>query len=438
MNVKLAVTPAILLNLLSCWSACAGSAAEATVGDARPAWAQAVPSREWYELKDTQYRAAITKLVPKGKYLGYDPIGATVNSFNDPVANADNSAVFFFGGGHNAGTLNGLFKFDTLALSYSMVMPPTPPSKYPPGYTEGTGVKYPSGVGGYFMAKLTDPQDLPYQAPQDAPVASHMYTASDMRGDTIYYFYGSYKRANTKTGQWEQLTGVDIGAQLVKLTPDKKYSHEVLQQGTAAVYDDKTDRFLVSLVPGDAGINWRGNRLFLWDPIKEVIDPSGPTDGLVPIYTRSSMNLLKAGRWAYMLMCNAPKEVAPDALVNGAFRYNFDTRKIEVLRIEGDLFKYSGKGPQETVPCVYHAGTDSLIRWSYVDDVNALYSVDLKPVGGKGTMADPYVLKQTRIPLKGALKSPPLLNYRRMFYNAKTDAMLFLPNADSNWYAVKL
>ncbi len=413
---------------------------EAPTANGAPEWAKAVPVRQWYALAGTEYRAAIKALAPEKGYIGYDPIGGTVDSYDDPVANADNSAVYFYGGGHGSSTLNGVFKFDTINLKYSIAIAPTPPDKYPPAYVkaEGNDLTYPSGAKpGHFSADLTDPADLPFKAPQNAPTASHMYSACDMRGDVIHYFYGAYRCANVKTGKWESVGEIDVGAQVGKLTADKKYGTAYLQQGTAAVYDDVTDRFLVSLVPGDAGINWRGNRLFFWDPVKQVIEPKGPADGMVPICTRSSMNLFKGGRWAYMLMCNAPTTVAPDT-VNGAFRYNFDTGKIETLRIEGDLFKFAPDNTQETVPCVYHAGRNSLIRWEYLSDVNALYEVNLTPVSGAGTDASPYVLHQTRIPLTGALSVKPLLNYRRMFYNAKTGVMMFMPNSNSTWYAVKL
>jgi hypothetical protein len=138
-----------------------------------------------------------------------------------------------------------------------------------------------------------------------------------------------------------------------------------------------------------------------------------------------------------MLMCETRTKKKED-LVNLAYRYNFDTGAIENLRIEGDLFNYEPKDKQETVPCVYHAGRNSLIRWEYGTDVNALYEVNLTPTSGKGTKEEPYVLKQTRIPLAGELKTKPVLNYRRMYFNAKTGVMLFMPSSNSTWYAVKL
>jgi hypothetical protein len=53
-------------------------------------------------------------------------------------------------------------------------------------------------------------------------------------------------------------------------------------------------------------------------------------------------------------------------------------------------------------------------------------------------LGDPLILTQTRIAIGGTSPPAPKLNYQRMYYNTTTDCILFLPKADSNWYAVKL
>lgn len=403
-----------------------------------PAWVSGVSTRTWAQLSGTNFATAAAAVVPAGSYIGAAPIASMVDAYSDPVSDSAGRYIYTFGGGHHDGTCNALLKFDAHSLALTSVIAPTPPAKYPPIYAAGDGgggpgaLTYPSGATpGYFSSTLTDPADASYIAPADAPNVSHQYASGAMRSNgVISWFYNGYREANTGAGTWAHLADTDIGAQLYAINTN--YQNGPLQQGTAAEYDDVTDRFLVTLVPGDAGYNWRVG-FFLFNPTTRTI-VSGSVVTNVDI-ARSAMNVVKAGRYVYGLMCKQPS-----AAVDCSFgwRYNLDTAEFKYIQTSGDTFTFTPGSFAETVPCSYHSGRGTLIRWNYKDEINNIYEVGLTPTSGTGTLGDPLILTQTRIAIAGTSPGAPTLNYRRMFYNATTDCVLFLPKAASDWYAVKL
>ena len=68
-----------------------------------------------------------------------------------------------------------------------MAVDPTPSSKYTTGYTANilTPVSYPSGARENFLFlstdTLTNPIDIPYAAPERAPISTHGYGALTVR-----------------------------------------------------------------------------------------------------------------------------------------------------------------------------------------------------------------------------------------------------------------
>lgn len=402
-----------------------------------PAWVSSVASRTWTALAGTTFSTAATAVIPAGSYIGSSPINAMVDAYSDPVADPTGRSIYTFGGGHNDGTCNALLKFDTHSLAVSVVASPTPPDKYPPIYAAGNGgggpgvLTYPSGATpGYFSSTLTDPADASYIAPQDAPNVSHQYASGAIRSNgVISWFYGAYREADTGSGTWAHLSDTDIGAQLYAINTN--YASGQLQQGTAAEYDEVTDKFLVTLVPGDAGYNWRTG-FFMFDPTTRTIVSGSVVTG--SDLGRSAMNVVKAGRYVYGLMCKVSGAVD----CNFGWRYNLDTAELKYIQTSGDTFTFTSGVLAETVPCSYHSGRNTLIRWNYKDEINNIYEVSLTPTSGTGTLGDPLILTQTRITLSGTSPAAPKLNYRRMYYNSTTDCILFLPHAATTWYAVKL
>lgn len=404
-----------------------------------PAWAQAVPLRTWTPLAGTNFRSAADAIMPAGAYIGDDPIGNIVNAYSDPTPDLSGRYIYIAGGGHAGGTCNAMLKYDSVTLATTLVIAPTPTSKYPPSYTALVSgnhgpLVYPSGAApGYFAHDLTDPADTPWNAPMRAPVASHQYTANSMRNDgVIYHFYAGYWEANPAQGTWAnvqkaypQSTPIDIGAQLFALYPN--YTNKVLGQGTASAYDPVTDQFFVSLIPGDEGLNWRGG-FFVFNPTTKLI-----TSHLSLLnIARSAMNLLVVGRYLYGFMGRDNVDC------NFGWRYHIDTQVFQYVRTTGDQFTFVPSQYAETCPAAWHGGISRLMRWNYANEPNNIYTVNLTPYAGTGTEADPLLLAQTRVAISGSLPTAVIQNYRRMYYCADHGCVVFLPQADSNWIALKL
>lgn len=391
-----------------------------------PAWASGLSSNTWTQLADTSLTVAGAAVVPSGSYLGSAPVDAMLDAYADPVVSDDCSEISMFGGGHYDGSINGILKFSPSTLQYSMAVAPTPPSCYPPSYTAPNApLIYPSGANpGYFSDALTDPADVAYNAPFNAPTARHMYCAGARRGNKIHYFYGSYIVADLDAGNWAELNTVDFGAQLYAINTN--YGTGSLQQGTAVVYDPVTDQFLVTLVPGDAGYNWRVG-FFRWNPNTQQIVPGSVVTGAG--FARSGMPMFRAGRYVYALENNG---------INTGWRYHLDNNTLEHFTIAGDTFSFTGGTTAECVAANYHAGRNTIVRWNFKDSISSLYEINLTPTSGAGTWASPYVLTQTLRTIIGAAPSSAVLNYRRIFYHAGANALLFAPRASSNWFAVRL
>ena len=316
-----------------------------------------------------------------------------------------------------------------------MVGQPTPPSVYLAGYPV-TNV-YPSGLAfnGWFLSsnELTDPRDLPFAAPALARTSTHMYAAAAKRGDRIHYFYLSYGEFDTKTGLWSGRE-VDLGAQLIKFRP--QYGAVPLQQGTVAVYDEVTDRIFLTLNPGDSGGPWR-SAIMVFNPVTRVIESVHETNEATYGLILNSLNICRVGRNLYCF--TKLGRYGEPTMMNQGFVFNMDSKTFKRFVLIGDTagstFEFSAT--QESIPSFYD-GT-AIRRWNHQpSERNNIYSVNLTPVSGSGAITDPLMLRQTVQSIGGAVPTSPRFVYSRLMYHEGARCALLLPEASSDWVALKL
>ena len=411
---------------------------------ARPAWASAVPANRWHELSGTAFLPWANANIPAGAYRGTNPFGAIVDAFCDPAHDPVTGAQYFYGGGHGDGTCNAVPKFDHQTLSWNLVGRPTPPSVYLPGYNRNVGhadyqnpVTYPSGklATSWFLPadQLPDPRDAAHVAPELARVSTHMYAAAAMRGSVVHYFYLTYAEFDTSTRTWSG-QGVDLGQQLLRFRP--QYGSVPLQQGTVAIYDDVTDRFYVTLNPGDSGGGWRSG-IMVFNPvtrtIENIYESNESTFGLV----LNSLNICKVGRNLYVF--TKLGNYGQPTIMNQGFIFNLDTKAFGKFVIsnatEGSTFPFTAT--QETIPSWYDGV--AIRRWNFATAFSGkIYSVNPVPESGSGTYANPWVLRQTVRDIEGTAPSRPLFVYQRMVFHAGAGCALVLPDSRSNWLALRL
>ncbi len=405
----------------------------------------------WVDLgASTNYLTWANANIPAGAYQGTAPKTAIVDAFCDPaVASA---AAYFYGGGHGDGTCNAVIKFDFSSLGYSLVGQPTPPAKYPPSYVNGGSdqpgpLTYPSGLSGqsFFLdgSLLTDPADTAYITPL-ARASSHMYAAAAMRGGVIHYFYGAYAEFNTAAGTWSG-RGVDLGAQLPAFRT--QYGSVGLQQGTVAVYDEVTDRFFVTLIPGDAGGGWR-SAMLVFNPNTQTIQASIEYDAAMGVMSESA-SVVRVGRDLYVFNKQAASFTDPQAMSSGVI-FDMDAAAalsglqdgtgsvVTAFTTTGaDIGTYSPSTTQETMPAWWDG--IAIRRWNYASAKRQnIYSVNPTPASGSGTVASPYLLTQTERVLSGTPPATVQTVYKRTAWDAANSRMLVLPSGSSNWYSVRL
>lgn len=404
------------------------------------AWASALTVDAFTELTSTAFSTWATSGIPAGSYQGTDPRNTIVNAYCDPSFSASNGKQYFYGGGHGDGTCNAVISFDHSTLGYLLVGSPTPPSKYPPSYYNGGSdqpgpLTYPSGAlgNGFFRDDLTDPADTAYNTAR-ARASSHMYAAAAARGSVTHYFYLAYAEFDAATGTWAS-TNVDIGAQLYALNPS--YNNVPLQQGTVAVYDDVTDRFYVTVVPGDAGGGWRSH-IMEWHPTTRTIvalyESTSGTYGAVS----ESCSVVRVGRKLYCFNKVAAAYDQPQNMSQG-FIFDMDAKTFKKFTCTGDVAgtTYSPVVGQETIPAFYDGSM--IRRWNYASAYRSkIYSLNLTPVSGTGTSGDPYVLQQTERAVTGVGSMDPYYIYSRFVWNTTAGCALFIPRATQNWRALKL
>lgn len=408
-------------------------------------WAAAIPYNTWTQLPNTQfYSWARNGGIPPGAYLGGDNYAAIIDAFSDPANDPANGAQYFMGGGHGDGTFNGVIKFDLSTLTWKLVGQPTPPSKYPPDYANSLGLHlgapvYPSGTlgNGWFLptSQLSNPVDAAYATPL-ARMSTHMYQGAAIRGTKIYYFYGTYGEFDTATGLWGG-QGVDLGKQLITFRP--QYNSSVLQQGTAAVYDSVTDRFFVTLVPGDGGGGWRSG-IIVFNPnthlIENIYESNSSTYGLL----LNGLTPVVVGRNIYYFLSTGNYNYSSPQDTNFGFIFNMDTYTMKKFVVTGDIagtiFPNDGSS-QDAVPSWYDG--KAIRRWNYgIATRSTIYSVNLTPVRGTGTPADPYVLTQTSQTLAGTPPADVRWVFSRFMWDPASGTAVVIPESSSNFFAIRL
>lgn len=380
-------------------------------------------------------------------YRGTGPLSAIVDAFCDPAFDPAGSAQYFYGGGHGDGDCNAVCKFDHQTLQWSLVGRPTPPSVFLPEYMRTTApIYYPSGrfftggtappgQGGWFLPaeQLPDAVDAPYRAPALARISTHMYAAAAMRGTRVHYFYLTYGEFDVATGTWGA-QGVDLGQQLLRFRT--QYGSVPLQQGTVATYDEVTDRFYVTLCPGDSGGGWR-TAILVFNPmtreIEAVHESNSRTYGLVD----SSVNVCRVGRDLYVF--TKVGLYSQPTTMNGGFIFNMDDRSFKkfvlVGETAGSTFPFSAT--QETIPSFYDGR--AIRRWNYCPEFRSqILSVGLTPESGSGSLTDPLVLRQTSRRIEGVPPSRPMFVYSRLIYHSGARCAMVIPSADSDWLAFRL
>jgi hypothetical protein len=406
-----------------------------------PAWASSVPLNAWHVFPNSAFTPWANSNIPHGNYNGTNPFESIINAYCDPAYSSKENAQYFYGGGHGDGTCNAVVKFDHSTLTWSLVGLPTPPSRYPPSYSNGGSsqpgpLNYPSGKSeskGFFLSadEISDPMDLPYANPL-ARASTHMYGAAAMRGSTVHYFYSTYAEFDTLKGTWSG-RGVNLGTQLALVNPN--YGSVPLQTGTVAIYDEKTDRFFVTFNPGDSGGGWR-NGLIQFNPITRLIENIFICSNYG--YMADSASVVIVGRDIFIFNKVGTSYSAPLAMNQGMI-FNMDSKTYKAFVVTGDTEGtiYRNSPSQETIPACYDGRF--IRRWNYQTNFRSdIYSIDPKPVSGEGTLANPLVFNQTKSVLSGTPPANVAYIYTRMIYNSSADCIMMIPISNSNWYGFKL
>lgn len=407
--------------------------------EAVPAWVAGLSTTRWTELAtpvfDTWVRA---NLVPASGYYGSNPVGSVRDAYSNPLFDAIGKTYYLAGGGHNDGSLNAVFKFDAATLSYGIAVPPTPPTAYPPAFnTTQAAIVYPSGATtGWFQsaATLTDPRDLPYAAPFPARRAMHAYSGMTFRDGKISFYYQSIVGdADVINHTWTNLRPQTYGAQLNAYSASLGTPDQYLQDGLAAATDPVTGKGWVSLNSGSAGINARGHML--------RIEPSTQTIERIigaPNVSWGGPSLAFVGRELYGVTSRQSPGNPNIRLADSGFHLDtrLDAPTAVAFTITGDVPSWSGSSPrQETVPIF--SDDVAVWMWNYVSEPNAFYRLDLTPISGAGTGANPHVLRSTRIALEASAIPPTALTYK-LDYIREWGVVMILPSATARWWAIKV
>lgn len=402
--------------------------------------------------------------IPAGAYGGTNPFPAIVNAFGDPAIDPDTGDMYFHCGGHGDSTCGAVIKWSRSTRTFSLAFSPTPPAKYPPLYgAPATGVlrdlTYPSGAtghggvvdtagnhsGGHFRSDLTDPADTAYNTTY-ARVASHMYGAAVIRKSAakplgvIHYFYNTYAEFDIATSTWVNMgqPAFTLATQLI--TFRAQYNAYELQQGTMAVHDSATDRFFVTLVPGDSGGGWRSGIMVIragttfgdMPVIESIIESTDADYGLI----LESVDLRPVGRKIYVFT----KPAANRYLMNGGIIFDMDTHAMQKFTLIGDTAgsDFTGNSTaQECIPSWYDGV--AIRRFNYAPSQKGfIYSVAITPESGTGTTGDPFMLRQTVRSTSGAIPNASAYAYHRAVWNAAGGYVELHPNATTIPVQLKL
>lgn len=410
-----------------------------------PAWVATLPTNTWTLVSSQSFSTWVAGGgIPNAGYRGSDWSGAIISAYSSPALDDAGAAAYLHGGGHGDGSYNGVIKCDLKDFTYSVAVRPTPPSAYPPSYMSNipaprglSGLIYPSGANdgavffieptGHvtFLDNLTDPADIPYNAPERAPAASHTYGnltfwngPDGVSRISTHYMAGAI--ANLTTGRWVECATDRYSKQLGALG---LYNFP-FQQGTKSHYDATTKRTFCTLTPGDMGINKR-NHIIQIEPMSQTIEATY----YVPAYIYNQSAICVVGRKLWLF--NAGKNVQLPVT------FDMDTHVFTHYSVTGDIIPDVSGYNQDVVPCCVGSDTNTIYRWNHGADTNSMHTLNLTPTSGSGTVASPYVLTQTRRALSGNMPALPVFQYKLLKVTA-WGVILCLHGPKTGWYALKL
>ena len=415
-------------------------------------WAAALPTDTWSSLTGTGAKAwAVAGGIPAGAYLGTDPLGQMFTAYCDPAHDEINGIQYFYGGGHGDSTCNAVVKLDwrTSPPSYSLVGLPTPPTKYPPNYVDETvsnpfrkQAVYPSGLSqrGHFLPAppLTDPADTPYATPR-ARASSHMYGAAVLVGTKIHYLYLGYGEFDTATGTWADVSAYDFNADLIGLSGSLAPSGPItaLDVGTSAIYDEVTGRIYATLNSGDNSGAGR-NGILQFNPATRDCEAYYQQPSVIFSAMQPGASWTRVGRKIYCFKREQTSFDAPSVQRRG-WIFDMDTKTFQWFTLTGDDVSDSTHNSinQETLPCVWDGA--NFWRWNFTPTAkrNQLLKLDLTPVSGTGTTADPFLLTQTVRPISGTLAGNPVHFWKRLIA-LRPGLLVMLNDYNQPLVAVKL
>ena len=150
------------------------------------------------------------------------------------------------------------------------------------------------------------------------------------------------------------------------------------------------------------------------------------------------MSLVRVNRKLYGFTKVSAGFDQPQVMSQG-FIFDMDSKTYSKFVLTGDLAgtTYSPGATQETIPAYYDG--IAIRRWNYSSSTRGtIYSVNLTPSSGTGTVADPYVLQQTGRAVAGSGAMDPIYVYSRLVWCAAAQCALVIPRASQNWRALKL
>lgn len=429
------------------------AASGATVYGGRvPNWWLSVPSQTWTPIagSSTFMSQATGLLGSSTQWPGTNSTASIVDAYGDPVI--DGTDIYHNGGGHGDGFWNGILKSSMQTLGMSVEIAAAPGSCYPAGFPSAN---WPSGRAVDWLRTLAqhNPADVAYAAPFSSPRQSHEYGAQAVRNKAgvpkqIYWFYGFHKIYDFSSQMWTNRheLGIDYITQkvaarcnIVQAGLGANIGPTVsLQQGTMALYDVVTDKFYVTLIPGDAGGGYR-NFFFCYDPAADTVPsihrPEQPC--------RESMTWVQAGRYIYGI--TSPYSVPyPNSTQSKGFRFHIDNQTFEYFTVTGSVPSFAADGgtQQEATPYWWDSGTNKLHGWNHnATDRAGIYTLDIGAFGGSGgtgTYADPYLWPQTRTTLAGTPPSSVSYKYNGVHFVAAWGLAVVFPHSSLQPYAIKM
>lgn len=383
------------------------------------AWATGLPQDTWVQLPSMRFYEWATGPagIYQAGYRGTNPINSMVNAFCDPATDPANGDQYFFGGGHGDGSCNAIAVNRGKTLGWEKMEDATPPSAYLPGYlvSGSGGLTYPGGaqfnergfeLATFFLsaAEGLDAQtDAAYIAPKLARASTHMYQAAIYRRSgtrqELHYFYKGYSCYDLVSRQWSGAS-VNLEGQLALFkrvggtwkipapgeTGDGASlgtSNEVW--GVSAIDDPGTDRayFLVT------GGGYRNH-------VAQFNYDTQRIEAVYPMFGVTATNASFFCRVDRKLYVFANEGTFPKYTARRGYIFDLDTKEMRRFDTTGaSMPQIVENTSQETIPGWYDSTRNRICRWNYGASFTTVYPLDLTPVGGAGTHADPDLLVQS-------------------------------------------